>query len=123
MNGKKILSIILGILLCIIIVIVLVGYILINKGYGISVGKYLESNTGTPMFVSYNSPISMSNRTNRDLFKDLDIGDEILILHSGIMESYPGQSGVYFVFKLSDGTTSDIPEIVISQLQDLGWLE
>ena len=123
MKGKKILSIILGILLGIIIVILLIGYISINKGYGISVGRYLESKTGTPIFVSYNSPISMSNRTSRDLFNDIDIGDEILIVHSGVMESYPGQTGVYAVFKLEDGTIMDIPQIVISQLQDLGWLE
>ena len=96
---------------------------IVAKGYGVSTGRYLEAKNGTAMLVCDNSPIQMSNRTDKDLFNKLDIGDKILVIHDGIAESYPGKTGVYAVFKLSDGTTGDIPQTVVNELIDLGWLE
>jgi len=120
---KKSLKIILGIIGGIIILFVMSVYILLNKGYGMSVGRYLEVKDGNPMLIRENSPISMHNRTNRDLVDNLDIGDKILVIHTGIAESYPGQTGVYAIFKISDGTTEDIPQKVVNELIKLGWLE
>ena len=120
---KKSLKIILGIIGGIIILFVMSVYILLNKGYGMSVGRYLEVKDGNPMLIRENSPISMHNRTNRDLVNNLDIGDKILVIHTGIAESYPGQTGVYAIFKISDGTTEDIPQKVVNELIKLGWLE
>ena len=120
---KNWLKITLGIIGGIIIFIVISVYILLNKGYGISIGRYLEAKNGKPMLIRENSPISMHNRTKRDLVNNLDIGDKILVIHTGIAESYPGQTGVYAVFKISDGTTEDIPQNVINELIELGWLE
>lgn len=120
---KKWLKITLGVISVIVILLVLSIYILINKGYGISVGRYLEAKGGKAMLIRENSPISMHNRTNYDLVSDLDTGDEILVIHTGIAESYPGQTGVYAVFKISDGTTNDIPKNVVDQLMELGWIE
>ena len=120
---KKWLKITLAIASGIIIFLVLSIYILLNKGYGLSEGRYLEVKDGKAMLISENSPISMHNRTNRDLFGDLDIGDKILVIHTGIAESYPGQTGVYAVFKISDGTIADIPEKVVNELIKLGWIE
>lgn len=120
---KKSLKIILGIIGGIIILFVMSVYILLNKGYGMSVGRYLEVKDGNPMLIRENSPISMHNRTNRDLVDNLDIGDKILVIHTGIAESYPGQTGVYAIFKISDGTTADIPQKVVNELIKLGWLE
>ena len=96
---------------------------MVNKGYGVSTGLYLEVKDGQALFIRDNSPIEMSNRTERDLFDNLDIGDKVLVIHDGIAETYPGRTGVYVVFKLSDGTTGDIPQNVVQQLIDLGWLE
>ena len=120
---KKSLKIILGIIGGIIILFVMSVYILLNKGYGMSVGRYLEVKDGNPMLIRENSPISMHNRTNRDLVDNLDIGDKILVIHTGIAESYPGQTGVYAIFKISDGTTEDIPQKVVNELIKLGWIE
>ena len=111
-----------------IIVAVLVSVIagvgtMVNKGYGVSTGLYLEAKDGQSLFIRDNSPIEMSNRTGRDLFDNLDIGDKILVIHDGIAETYPGRTGAYAVFKLNDGTTGDIPQNVVQQLIDLGWLE
>ena len=120
---KKWLKITLGTISVVVILFVVSIYILINKGYGISVGRYLEAKDEKAMLIRENSPISMHNRTNLDLVNDLDTGDEILVIHTGIAESYPGQTGVYAVFKISDGTINDIPQNVIDQLIELGWLE
>ncbi len=97
--------------------------LMINKGYGISKGRYLEAKNGQTMLILDNSPINMSNRTGKDLFDNIEIGDEILVIHDGIAESYPGKAGIYAVFKLRDGTTGDIPQNVVNQLIELGWLE
>ena len=97
--------------------------IMINKGYGISTGQYLEAKDGQALLIRDNSPIEMFNRTERELFDDLDIGDMILVIHDGIAETYPGRTGVYAIFKLSNGAIDDIPKNVVNQLMELGWLE
>ena len=97
--------------------------IMINKGYGISTGQYLEAKNGQDLLIRDNSPIVMSNRTEKELFDDLDIGDMILVIHDGIAETYPGRTGVYAIFKLSNGAIDDIPKNVVNQLIELGWLE
>ena len=97
--------------------------IMINKGYGISTGQYLEAKDGQALLIRDNSPIEMSNRTERELFDELDMGDMILVIHDGIAETYPGRTGVYAILKLNDGTIDDIPKNVVNQLNELGWLE
>ena len=74
--------------------------VITEKGYGISVGRYLGATNGTAMFIRDNSPIQMSNRTDRDLFDNLEVGDKILVIHDGIAESYPGRTGAYWCMKL-----------------------
>lgn len=120
---KKWLKITLGIIGGIIIFLVLSIYILLNKGYGLSEGRYLEVKDGTAMLVRGNSPILLSSQHNGDMFYNLDIGDKILVIHTGIAESYPAQTGAIAVFKISNGTTEDIPQNVIDELIKLGWLE
>ena len=122
MKNKKWLIPVIVISLVLVVLIGSVCFLAIN-GYGISHGRYLESKNGQPIFILDNSPITMSNRTAKDLFGNCDVGDKILVIHDGIAESYPGKTGVYAVFKLSDGTTGDIPQNVVNQLIDLGWLE
>lgn len=96
---------------------------LADKGYGISKGRYLEAKNGQPILILDNSPIQLSDRKNKISFERFDIGDEILVVHDGIEESYPGRTAVYAVLKLSDGTADDIPQTVINSLVELGWLE
>lgn len=107
------------------IAVLLLGFVAViaNKGYGLSQGRYLEAKNGQPMLILDNSPIQLSDRKDRISFERFDIGDEILVLHDGIEESYPGKTGVYAVFKLRDGTADDIPQTVIDTLAELGWLE
>ena len=108
-----------------VICVLLIGVvgILASGSFGMSQGRYLEAKNGQSMFVLDNSPIQMSNRTRKDIFDDLEVGDKVLVIHDGIAETYPGKTGVYAIFKLSDGTAEDIPQIVVNGLTELGWLD
>ena len=90
--------------------------------YGSSSGYYLETNDGGAMIIVGNSPIVMSNQTKRDLFGDFKNGDIITVLHDGILESYPGRTGVYAVLSHKSGDSGDIPQSVIDSLVEMGWL-
>ena len=111
------------IVLCAILFVIATCLIyMIVQDLGFSTGRYLEANNGSDIMVVDNSPNVMLNRTNRDIFKNLKTGDKILVIHGATAESYPGQTGVYAIFKLGGGSISDIPQAVIDSLTELGWL-
>ena len=122
MKTMKKASIVALVLVGIVFLAVIVGTIA-RRSLSVSTGRYLEAKNGVAMLVLDNSPIQMSNRTKRDLFDGFDIGDEILVIHDGIQETYPGKTGVYAVFKRGEGTAGDIPQNVVDTLTELGWLE
>ena len=104
----------------VIVCVVAIGlFILAGKSISPSVGLYLQTDNGN-MLILDNSPISISG--NDDMFEKYESGDKILVLHDGILESYPGQTRAYFVMKLADGEMSDIPENVLVSLNELGWI-
>ena len=91
------------------------------KSLDFSVGRVLSANSSM-MLILDNSPIQMSCRTNHeDLYAKLSDGDKVLVLHDGIVESYPGRTGAYAIFKLEDGSIADIPDAVMESLTELGW--
>ena len=91
------------------------------KSLDFSVGRVLSANNSM-MLVLDNSPIQMSNRTDsKNLYAKLSDGDKVLVMHDGIAESYPGKTGVYGIFKLEDGSITDIPDGIIESLTELGW--
>ena len=122
MKKKKWLIPVATIVAVLVLVITCVG-VLISKGYDMSEGVYLETKDGSAIIVCERTPIKMSNRTNRDLFDNLEIGDKILVIHDGIAESYPARTGAYIVFKRNDGVTGAIPPSVIEELIELGWID
>jgi len=97
--------------------------VLIGKGFDVSEGVYLEAKDGSAIIVCDRTPIKMSNRSNRNLFDKLEIGNKILVIHDGIAESYPARTGAYAVFKRNDGVTGAIPLSVIEEMIKLGWIE
>ncbi len=112
--------------------------VMAKKELGFSSGRYLAGSNGVRMVVTddapdsitdqeeremYMSPVVMSNRTERDLFHNLETGDKILFVHRGIKESYPAGTGVYAVFKLKSGSIEDIPQKLLNDLTAMGWLE
>ena len=75
------------------------------------------------MIVLDKSPIGMSNQSwDENLFADLSTGDKVLVVHDGIAESYPGQTGAYFLWKLEEGSIADVPAQVIEALGELGYI-
>lgn len=88
-----------------------------------STGRCIVTSNGAYMILLDNSPITMSNISNREaLFSELKTGDEILILHDGIQETYPGGTGVYYCRRLKEGSIADIPDEVIESLSPMGWI-
>ncbi len=106
-----------------ILVVVGGGGIFIFNRYDVSTGVYLEAKDGTAILIDEETPIKMSNRTKRDLFDNLDTGDKILVINSGIAETYPAKTGAYAVFEINDGITGAIPPSVVDELIEFGWIE
>ena len=99
------------------------------KGYRVSVGAYVEHRNGNPFLVFDNTTIRMDNETNHKLFKDLTIGDQILVIHDGIGEGlsihgiHMFREDACVVFKLRDGTIEDVPQAMVEHFVKFGWLE
>lgn len=93
-----------------------------GKSLSITTGYYLEAENGTHLLIDGNSPIQLGNRSrNPHLFDGLASGDRIRVLHDGIAESYPAQTGTYGIWKLDSGSIEDIPVSVLENLMDMGW--
>lgn len=113
-------GIIAGVALVLALVVLLVLPNIPGNTVGISTGRYLYCDNGSHMIIIDNSPIKMST-DNKTLFEDLSNGDQILIRHDGIQESYPGGTKVYSLIKQAEGDISDIPQTVLDSLTELGW--
>lgn len=89
-----------------------------------SVGRVIEYENGTVIFSDNNTPVLVSDRTkNGGLFSALTDGDEVLLLHDGIAETYPAKTGGYFVLRLKNGRRSDLPKEFIEALTEMGLME
>lgn len=124
MNLQRMISAcIIGVLLLVVLTVVIVVGVMLHQGRGLTIGRCLVAENGSYMLIDENSPIVMSDRSSgKDLFFGLSTGDKILVIHDGIAESYPGQTGAYFCLRLSKGDISNISEEVITSLKELGWL-
>ena len=107
----------------VVLVLVIALTILIVKGLWFSVGPCIMAENGHCLLVMGNTPVKLSNHTlSHDPFDDLDTGDMILVLHDGIAESYPAQTGAYLVLQVGDDGESLIPQQVVDELTELGWV-
>ena len=124
MKKKTIIALILTVALIALAVLLVLGI----KGavkYGFLEGRVLIADNGSYLIIlDDHSPIKMSDHSaNGGAFLDLQTGDKIRILHDGVRESYPGQTGVYHVRLLERGDTEDIPADVVNALRQLGWMD
>ena len=124
MKKKTIIALILTVALIALAVLLVLGI----KGavkYGFLEGRVLIADNGSYLIIlDDHSPIKMSDHSaNGGAFLDLQTGDKIRILHDGVRESYPGQTGVYHVRLLERGYTEDIPADVVNALRQLGWMD
>lgn len=112
---------IIAIMLCIVLLIGVAFIVASASGIGISVGTCIKADNGRYLVVIDNSPIAMSQLGgNKNIFEKLSTGDKIFVVHNGILETFPGRMGVYLIVKLTGG--HEIPQDIISQLTDLGWM-
>lgn len=120
---KKTLWIVLAIVAVLILAAVAGIYLFAQDGNGATVGIALVCPDGTVMLYDGFSPIVMSNRSGKDdLWANVSTGDRIRIIHDGIRETYPGQTGVYTCTVLEQGSEADIPNSMIADLTAYGWL-
>lgn len=88
-----------------------------------SVGRCLISDHGSYLLIQGNSPTELHNASgDENLFEGIDTGDEIEVTSSMVMLTYPSQTYIYSLKKLSDGSIDDIPQEVIDDLTELGWI-
>lgn len=90
-----------------------------HRGIGVSKAVYIETSAG-PMVLLHGSPVRVSGKEK--LFEGLTMGDQVLLVHGPVMESYPGQTKGYLCIKRADGTEEDIPVEVLQSLREMGWL-
>lgn len=123
MKKKTIIALILTAVAIVLAVLLILGV----KGaakYGFLEGRVLIADNGSYLIIlDDHSPIKMSDHSaNGGAFLDLQTGDKIRILHDGVRESYPGQTGVYHVRLIERGSMDDIPADVVNALRQLGWM-
>lgn len=120
---KKKLAIIIPV--AVIIIAVLSAGVYANaKSLSLSKGICLVADNGSYLFIDeHGSPIQMSTRDRTEIFDGLKTGDEILVLHDGIQETYPGRTGAYYCIKTGEGKEKEIPQATVDSLRELGWLE
>lgn len=91
--------------------------------------QFLETKNSTmfiiegsgPTVVNYNS--SENKASIENVINGLTSGDMVEIKCGWIAESYPGQTELYDIKKLEDGTMDDIPSDTIKNLREMGWIE
>ena len=95
-------------------------FMLLN-GIGISSGTCIKADNGRYLILLDNSPVAMHQRSGeKSIFEKLDTGDRIIAVHSGVLETFPGKMGIYFLIKLDGG--HPVPDEAINQLRELGWM-
>ena len=91
----------------------------IRKGIRISQARYIESQPGNMVYLD-DMPVLVAG--NEGLFRNLSTGDLVLLVHSPIRESYPGQTKGYLCIKRAEGTQANLPKGLIRTLRESGWL-
>ena len=110
-------------LLLIVAAVLVVGVAaLVISGLTPATGYVIAADNGQYLIVLDDSPVVMASRPrDENLFRGLKTGNQVLILHDGIAESYPGQTGVYFCMNIGTGNPDKIPAHIMDSLAELGW--
>lgn len=109
------------ILIGFIIASIITIYYMSARSLSLSIGKCMIATDGS-YFLIDDGPTQMSNISkNENLFKGLDNGDKILVIHDGVDQSYPAQTGAYMVWKLANGDVKDLPQDILDTLKEMGW--
>lgn len=108
-------SIIGGVVILCIVAVFAFGAILSAQGYGISIGRLYFADNGTYLIDSDDMAMRVFDCSDdKELFKDYQNGDKVILFHDGVEETYPAQTGGYRIFCLSkgDGTYKPADEVL-----------
>lgn len=121
MKKRVTISIVSAILVCVVISVVV---LFASSTKPTMEGYFLRMKDDQYMIINDNgNPIVMSNQSKQDtIFDDLETGDRIVISYDIILETSPARTGVYRCKLLKKGTIADIPESMLKQLQEKGWI-
>lgn len=114
------------ILLFVMIVGILVSGILFYlsiKELTFTLGRCLVTKDNKYMVIMDDFGPCIMTTDDESMFKGLDNGDRILVLHGGCLASYPGYTTSYMIIKLGDGDISEVSYNHLTELASLGWIE
>lgn len=100
---------------------VLVFGVMAAKNLSFRIGTCIQTENGGYLLLMEDSPVALSARTAFARFDGYRTGDRLLVLHDGILETYPGRTGAYLTLRLQKGDGSRVPQEVRNALADLGW--
>lgn len=115
-------SIVGGVIVLCIVAVFAFGAILSAQGYGISTGRLYFADNGTYLIESDDMAMRVSDCSkDAELFKGYQNGDKVILFHDGVNETYPAQTGGYYIIRTSkgDGTYKPADEVLcIESLPD-----
>lgn len=92
------------------------------KGLSFRVGRCMVTEDGRVLLLMEGSPVSLSEHTPLGtVFARCHTGDVALVLHGGVMETFPGRTDCYMMIRLRQGSSADIPSPVLNALDEMGW--
>ena len=91
------------------------------KNLSVRVGTCIKTENGGCMLLMGDSPVALSGKTAFARFDEYRTGDRLLVLHDGILETYPGRTGAYLAIRLHKGDVAAIPQEILSALTEMGW--
>ncbi|MBR4992137.1 MAG: hypothetical protein IKY86_04000 [Clostridia bacterium] len=105
------------------LILVLCLAIFLVKDLSFRVGRCIVTEDGRVLLLMESSPISLSDRTPLGTaFGRCRTGDLVLALHDGVMETFPGRTACYTMIRLGKGRSTDVPAIILNQLDEMGWI-
>ena len=105
------------------LILVLCLAIFLVKDLSFRVGRCMVTEDGRVLLLMESSPISLSDRTPLGTaFGRCSTGDLVLVLHDGVMETFPGRTACYAMIRLGKGRSTDVPAIILNQLDEMGWI-
>lgn len=102
--------------------VLLVFGVMAVKNLSVRVGTCIKTESGGCMLLMGDSPVVLSGKTAFARFAEYRTGDRLLVLHDGILETYPGRTGAYLAIRLHKGDVAAVPQEVLRVLTEMGWI-
>lgn len=101
--------------------VLLIFGVMTAQNLSVRVGTCIKTENGGCMLLMGDSPVALSGKTAFARFAEYRTGDRLLVLHDGILETYPGRTGAYLTLRLPKGDVAAVPQEILSALTEMGW--